>query len=302
MTIQQGRLRRIGLAAGAAVALAPLIAGAYGRYVELRSPRRDVISVPVPPGHERLSGLLIAFLTDLHFGPFIGQPETERMVTLAMEAHPDLVLLGGDFISESPRYAGDMAAILGPLVAPARLGSYAVLGNHDLSSDRTAVVDALTRHGITVLDNEAVRLETEHGPLWLVGLDDTILGNPAPASAFRAVPPGDAVIVLWHEPDDAAIAAEHGAFLQLSGHTHGGQVRLPFVGPLVLPPGGRKYPAGTYQLAGMTLYVSRGMGAYRPPLRLNCPPEVTLVRLAPPPPVPGGSASSGPVRAPVPPS
>jgi predicted MPP superfamily phosphohydrolase len=197
---------------------------------------------------------------------------------LSQEA-PDLVLLGGDFISESPRFARDAAAALGELATMAPLGCLAVLGNHDISTDRPRITALLEDQGIRVLCNEAVHVETAGGPLWIAGIDETILGRPDVDATFAAIPSGAAVIALWHEPDNAEQASAAGAFAQLSGHSHGGQIRLPGVGPLVLPPGGRRFPAGHYALNGLHLYTSRGVGVYRPPVRLFCPPEVTIVTL-----------------------
>jgi predicted MPP superfamily phosphohydrolase len=106
-----------------------------------------------------------------------------------------------------------------------------------------------------------------------------MLGNPDPDLTFQNVPVGAAVIALWHEPDFAEETARRGAFLQLSGHSHGGQIRLPFAGALVAPPGGKRFVHGLNAVAGMPIYTSRGVGIYRPPLRFHCPPEVTLVEL-----------------------
>ena len=161
----------------------------------------------------------------------------------------------------------------------APLGCLAVLGNHDISTDGAKVTAALEAVGIRVLRNEAVPVNTSSGTLWTAGIDETILGNADVEKTFAAIPESAAVVALWHEPDEAADAATYGAFLQLSGHSHGGQIRLPVIGPLALPPGGRKYPAGRYQVDSLTLYTARGTGVYRPAVRLNCPPEVTLVTL-----------------------
>lgn len=260
-------------------ALASLAVAVNARYRQPYRTRLERVSIPTPAGHEALAGLRIGFVTDTHIGPFVKPDDIQRAVSLIAAESPDLVLLGGDYVSESPRYADQAARVLGDLAAVARLGCLAVLGNHDLSTDQAKVTCALAAVGIRVLRNESVMIQTPGGPLWIAGVDETILGQADIAKTFAQVPAGAATIALWHEPDEAPLAAAHGAFAQLSGHTHGGQVRLPGLGPLVLPPGGRRYPAGAYLIDGMHLYVARGAGVYRPAVRLNCPPEVTIVTL-----------------------
>lgn len=262
----------LGLVAATAVAV-------WSRYVAPYRPRLEAVELPVPAGHESLAGFRIGFLTDTHAGPFVSPDDLRRAVAILRQEAPDLVLLGGDYISESPRYANDAAAALGELATIAPLGCLAVLGNHDLSTDRDRVTATLEERGIRVLRNRSVRVETGRGPLWIAGIDETILGKADVDATFAGIPDGSAVLALWHEPDYAAQAAAAGAFAQLSGHTHGGQIRLPGIGPLVLPPGGKLYPAGMYVVNGLHLYTSRGMGVYRPPVRLLCPPEVTIVTL-----------------------
>lgn len=251
----------------------------WARFVAPYRPRLERVALPLPPGHEGLENLRIGFLTDTHAGPFVSKADLDRAVELLRQEAPDLVLLGGDFISESPRYAEDTAAALAPLAAFAPLGCLAVLGNHDISTDRARMTTALESHGIRVLQNQPIELNTPGGPLWIAGIDETILGRADVAASFAGIPEGAAVIALWHEPDGAEQAADAGAFAQLSGHSHGGQIRIPGLGPLVLPPGGRTYPAGRYLVNGLHLYTSRGLGVYRPPVRLFCPPEVTIVTL-----------------------
>lgn len=264
------------MALGVAVAALTAI---WSRFAAPYRPRLEFVQFPVPAGHERLAGLRIGFLTDTHVGPFIAPRDVERAVAILRREAPDLVLLGGDYISESPRYAPGTASALCELVDIAPLGCLAVLGNHDLSTDRDRITAALEGCGIRVLRNRSVRIDTRGGPLWIAGIDETILGRADVAATVAGIPDGSAVIALWHEPDYAEQAAAAGAFAQLSGHSHGGQIRLPGIGPLVLPPGGKRYPAGLYLVNGLHLYTSRGLGAYRPPVRLFCPPEVTIVTL-----------------------
>src|SRR5690606_73782 len=171
------------------------------------------------------------------------------------------------------------APMMGRMARTARYGAWGVMGNHDLANLRGRVMPPLEDEGISLLANQAVAVETDRGPLWIVGVDEAILGSPDLDAAFKDVPVDAAAICLWHEPDLAEKAAPYGPFLQLSGHTHGGQVRLPIIGPLAAPNMGRKYVQGRFQIEDMELYVSRGLGVYRPPVRFNCSPELTIIRL-----------------------
>jgi predicted MPP superfamily phosphohydrolase len=229
--------------------------------------------------HRGLAGLRIAFLTDTHVGPFMDADDLQRAVSLAAAEAPDLLLFGGDMISEAPRFADPAAAILGELARLAPCGGFAVLGNHDLVFGGPAVVAALARNDIAVLRNQSVMVDRGGAQLWIVGIDDAMVGVPDVDAAFREVPAGAAALALWHEGDGAEEVAAAGAFAQLSGHSHGGQVRLPLLGPVALPPGGRHHVIGMSHAHGMPVYVSRGVGVYRPAVRINCPPEVTLITL-----------------------
>jgi predicted MPP superfamily phosphohydrolase len=167
------------------------------------------------------------------------------------------------------------------LVAQARYGGIAVLGNHDCGEQgRDLIVTAsLERYGIPVLRNQARGISTDRGVLWIAVIDEALMARSDPAATFAQVPAGIAPLALWHEPDYAHHSARLGAFAQLSGHSHGGQVRIPGVGPLFLPRGGVRYPIGFNRSLGIPVYTSRGVGVYLPPVRFNCPPEVTLITL-----------------------
>jgi len=256
--------------------------GALAWWMRYRNPYRPVlerVTLTVPASHRDLAGLRIGFVTDTHVNPYFRQRDLQRGVDLIAAERPDLILFGGDYISETTRYMDEAGPVLGALARLAPLGALAVLGNHDHGGHSSAVILGLEHEGIQVLRNEAVAVPWLGDTLWVAGIDDTLLGQPLPAAAFAGIPEGAATLCLWHEPDAADLAAPFGPFAQLSGHSHGGQIRLPVLGELAVPIGGRKYPIGTYDVDGMQLYVSRGLGTYRPPVRLRCPPEVTLVTL-----------------------
>ncbi len=233
----------------------------------------------MPKGAERLDGLRIGFVTDTHVGPFTTADDLKRGLALFDGQQIDLLLLGGDYVSESNLYATSMADAFGTLGPRAAIGAFAVMGNHDLPLGADRVRAELERVGVRVLRNEHVLVEWRGALLSIVGIDDTIVGDARPGLAFEGVPAGVPMLSLWHEADFAEEAARRGAFAQLSGHTHGGQVRLPAIGSVWLPPDGRRRDVGFFDVEGMPVYVSRGLGVYRPPIRYRCPPEVTLVTL-----------------------
>lgn len=271
--------RRLAIGLAAAATLGGAVVGIVARFVLPYRPRVTHIVVTLPRKHFNLSGLRIAYVTDIHVGPAFSADKLQPIVDALHREKPDILLFGGDFISESPRFLDTATPALSEMVTSARYGAYAVLGNHDISNIRSRVTTALRDAGIHVLENKAACIETSRGDLWIAGVDDAIMGRADVESTFRDVPGEAACICLWHEPDHAETAEHFGPFLQLSGHTHGGQVRLPAIGPLALPILGKRYPSGRYQVGNMTLYVSNGIGMYRPPVRLNCPPELAIIRL-----------------------
>ncbi len=268
-----------GLLGGAGALTLTGVEAYQARYVNPYSPRLERVSLRLPAGHDGLAGLRIGFVTDTHVGPFIMPDDLARATDLVAREQPDLILLGGDYVSESPRYAGGAAEVLWELVRETRLGGYGVIGNHDLSVSRTKIQAAVAGVGIPILRNAAVSVPFGGDVLWIAGIDETLIGNPQPAATFQQIPRGAAALALWHEPQFAERAAAQGAFAQLSGHTHGGQIRLPGIGPVGLPADGKRYVIGLNHAAGMPIYTARGVGVYRPPMRFNCPPEVTIVTL-----------------------
>lgn len=261
---------RAGMAVAAGIALAGTL-GLWARYVE---PRRLEVTFHDTPGLNH--GLTIAFVTDLHIGPHTSARSMEPTVRALASIRPDYILFGGDFISESPRYLHDLETPLRRMVSTATKGCYGIWGNHDVANIRARVAPVLETAGVTMLTDEAVALSED---LWLAGIDDFLLGRPNPEAAFSQVPAGARSVALWHEPDLAERLLPYSPTLILSGHTHGGQMRLPFIGALATPKLGKRYVAGWFNVQGMPLYVSRGIGMYRPPLRLNCRPELAIFRI-----------------------
>jgi len=230
-------------------------------------------------------GFRIGVISDLHLGPFTGAAQIELLVQILSAQELDLAVALGDFIHEpfirrtrkAREHAGLCAAALAGLQS--RYGTYAVLGNHDLRTDAAIVNEALTAHGIRVLCNSSEEIDLDGARLWIAGVDDVLEGSPKLDWALAGVPESGPTILLAHEPDYADQACHYPIDLQLSGHTHGGQVRLPGCKPLYLPEMGKKYPAGFYNVNSLKLYTSRGIGMSLVPLRWQCPPELAVLTL-----------------------
>jgi uncharacterized protein len=250
----------------------------------------DIVHRPIAIANlpEPFHGYRIVQLSDIHLDEYTESFFLERIVHHVNTLAPDLVLLTGDFITHgsltfiaSGHAMRRCSEILTTLTAPLR---YAVLGNHDVAFDGPAVVRALTAQGTPVLINQYLPVERKGARIWLCGVDDPGTSSPNLDLAIPAKPDGP-VILMAHEPDyaDDVVAHPRGHLvdLMLAGHSHGGQVRLPFLGPLILPPMGLKYPEGHYRFDQMQLYVNRGLGTVGLPFRLNCPPEITVITLNP---------------------
>ena len=230
-------------------------------------------------------GFKIALLSDFHFGPYTGEREISAVVRAANQLQPDAMALLGDFVTEpmtgdsrsGAKKAEPCARVLAGLRS--RLGTFAVLGNHDYATDPEFVADALKSHGITLLRNANCRIEQDSQGLWMVGVNDVDFGSAGLDQALTGVPPKDTKMLLVHEPDFADQSSQYGIDMQFSGHSHGGQVRIPGVRPLWLPPLAKKYYDGYYRVRQMQLYTNRGIGTVGVPFRLFCPPEITLVTL-----------------------
>lgn len=258
-------LRALGATAAAAASLA-----SYAYAFETRNIRFEQRTMRIPGLPKHLKGYTIGVLADLHVGPTTPDSWVREVVEKLAAMKPDLVVVAGDFISAHAAVPAANSAL-----EPVK-GCLGVLGNWDYYDPRIRTrltnVRLLINEGVLVADG-----------LWVGGVDEPRLGDPDVGKAMQGAPEGAVRILLCHEPDfaDTIVRPEHRVALQISGHSHAGQVRLPFIGPLLLPPGGRKYHTGWYQTANCQLYVSRGVGTAHLPIRLFCPPEATLIRLEP---------------------
>jgi uncharacterized protein len=248
---------------------------------------RDIRLRSLPSAFE---GMRIVQLSDIHLDEFTEPFLLRYAIEQINRIQPDMVLLTGDFVTYeitprrfSMKSAWQCAEMLSDLKCSQR---YAILGNHDHWLSGTEVALALRTNRIPVLINSYVPIECRGSRIWLAGLDDPVCGRPDPDQAIpvsiRGIE-GEPLIAMCHAPDYADHLLAHPAGksigLVLSGHTHGGQVRFPFVGALDLPPGGRKYVEGLFRLGSMQLYVNRGIGTVGVPFRFQCPPEITVITL-----------------------
>jgi len=273
--ITRRRFLKLALGGAATAGLSAIGGVGYTTLVEPRWLALERVDVPLPGLPASLDGFTIAQLADLHRGPEVTQEDIASAVELALRQEPDLVVLTGDYVTGSADYAPSCAKALSSLLASGDV--LACLGNHDHWTDANVVAGALAGAGLTVLRNAA--REVADG-LWVAAVDDVWERHADLERALEGVPAGSMVVLLAHEPDYAdQVAAVGRVSLQLSGHSHGGQVRLPFIGAPLLPYLGRKYPAGLYRVGEMWLYVNRGVGLIAPAVRFNCRPEVTLLRL-----------------------
>lgn len=235
----------------------------------------DIWLPRLSPAHE---GLKIVHLTDLHHSLFTPIEDVHRAVHLANLLRPDLVALTGDYVTLSPSYIWPVARTLGKLRA--RLGVFAVLGNHDFQVDPDEITRALRAQRIRVLRNAHYPLHSSSATLWVIGVDDLWWGADDLPEALRSIPARDAKVLLCHNPLGIRLAAAHGIDFMLSGHTHGGQVRLPVVGSVYgRSKLGERFVEGWNRLDGTQIYISRGIGKVLLPLRVNCPPEIACFRL-----------------------
>jgi predicted MPP superfamily phosphohydrolase len=237
------------------------------------------LTLPIRGLKPGLEGFTIAQISDIHLLPFTQPDLVRKGVEVANSLHPDLTLLTGDFIWKEVEAMHLLTPIISNLNA--RYGVFASLGNHDLWTDVRVVSQGLAEAGLPLLVNAGIPLGVGKEILYLSAVDDCWSGQPDLSAALEQAPVGAPVILMAHEPDTADLFSKDGRIsLQLSGHSHGGQVRLPVIGAIVLPYLSWKYDMGIYKIRDMWLYTNRGLGTTNVPLRYNCPPEITLITLA----------------------
>lgn len=283
---RRARRRRRGLWRGFAVLIfGGVLLAVWGFVIEpglLRTTEVAVASDRLPPG---MQPLRIAIISDLHVGsPWNGLEQIDTVIRRINAFNPDLVLLLGDYVIHG--------VLFGKFVPPeataqrlrglkARYGVYAVLGNHDWWLDGKRIRRVFEAAGIRVLENEAVEVRRPDGSVWLAGIADDTTRNPNPVLALNVVPESEPVIVFAHDPAIFPDVPRRAA-ITLAGHTHGGQVYLPWVGAPITPGRApRRHAYGLIHEDGKTMFVTAGLGTSIIPVRFNMPPEIALIILIP---------------------
>jgi len=273
---------KLGLIAAAEAGIMILGGFGYARIVEPGWKIVTKLSLTLPRLNPSFHDYRIAQISDIHIGTWMNQQRLRRVVKIVNRLDPDLVVITGDFVYyDSEEYADELISPLSEIIA--RDGVFAILGNHDHWANSGMVREIINASQIKELRNEVHTLERGKALLNIAGVDDYWEHKDRLDKVLKTLPEEGAAILLAHEPDYADISANSKRFdLQLSGHSHGGQVVIPFFGAPLLPLYGRKYPSGLYQVRKMFQYTNRGIGVIPPSVRFNCRPEITALTIKSP--------------------
>jgi uncharacterized protein len=242
--------------------------GAHNDVYDIEITRHEVFIDDLPP---QFDGYRIAFLTDTHVAGFVRRSFYREIVTQVNRFEPDLILLGGDFVTWNRHIALMADTLLSELQS--RDGILSVLGNHDYWAGGDEVKAAMMAKGVRFIINSSTAIRRNGAELRVVGIDEVYRGEPDVDAAFANVKRGPR-IGLTHHPDLIDLVEERRIDLLLCGHTHGGQIRFPFFGAVVVPSKYEsRYASGFHRVGGVLMYVSRGIGAI-PPVRILCRPEI----------------------------
>jgi len=268
---------------GSILAGAILATGGYGyaRFIEpkrLSLTRQSILHNKIP---NSFNGKKIVQFSDTHLNEFFTIERLEEIVQSINAQKPDIIVFTGDLIDEANRYSRveEIVPVLQKLTAP--LGKYAIFGNHDHGGYGTDIyAEIMNSSGFTLLQNQAVDVvNDQQEKIVIAGIDDLILGRPDWERTLGAVNSDTFTILLAHEPDALHFAKHFQVHLQLSGHSHGGQIKIPFFGPLYTPPYAEDFHEGIYEVDQTILYVNRGLGTTRLPYRFLSVPELTVFTL-----------------------
>jgi uncharacterized protein len=250
--------------------------GAHNDVYDIEVTKHEVMVRGLPAAFD---GYRIAFITDTHVASFMRRGLYREIVAQTMRLKPDLVLLGGDFVSWERHIPLMAEVLLTDLSAPD--GLHAVLGNHDYWANPDGVIAAMTVRGVNFVINRSVEIRRGSDAIALAGIDEVYRGEPDPDAAFRQIDAQTPRIGLSHHPDIIDQLSGRRIDLLVCGHTHGGQIRFPFFGSVVVPSKHEgRYASGFHRVGGVLMYVSRGVGAI-PPLRILCKPELATFVLRP---------------------
>ncbi len=280
MTITRRKFLKMSLFSAVTTAVAGVAGFGYAHDIETGWIEIVSLDLTLPRLSPAFDGYKLVQFSDIHLGTGMTPKRLTQIVELVNAQKPDAIALTGDFVTH-----GSMEGLEPPLVEvlsglqPKDVG-VAILGNHDHWTDPFVVRRVIRRSGLVDLSNSTYTVERDGAVLHLAGVDDYWERLDRMDEVLARLPDEGAAVLLAHEPDYADISAATGRFdLQISGHSHGGQVIIPFIGPLVLPSYGKKYPIGRYQVGDMIQYTNRGVGTISPAVRFNCRPEITVFTL-----------------------
>lgn len=224
---------------------------------------------------KELDGFRLVHLSDIHHSPFTSLEHISRVVEVSNRLKPDMFVLTGDYVSHESEYIAPVAEVLAQLKA--EYGIYACLGNHDHWTDVELVTHLFRGEGINLLINEGFRFEARNTKFWLAGVDDLMVGKTDVRAALAGSNEDEFKILLAHNPQIVRRAARYDVDLMLSGHTHGGQVKLRDEEKRILPR--RRLSSGLHRRQNTQVYITRGIGTVVLPVRYQCPPEVSVIEL-----------------------
>jgi predicted MPP superfamily phosphohydrolase len=269
--------RRSFLKIAAASAGGIALMGGYAVISEPSSVAVNRYRLAIPRLPAAFEGFTIVQITDLHYGFFIHLDLIRRIVAQVNDLPHDITICTGDYISNTAAQAEMVWPLINGLRAPG--GVYSILGNHDYRNCYRRSIELLERSGQS-LRHRNMRLERDGQPLWLAGTGDLWFDHKNIDVQLDAIPADECRIVLTHNPDSADTIHRQTADLVIAGHTHGGQVNLPLIGSPIVSVDNRDYTSGLrYSKRGVPVFISRGIGMARIPLRVNCPPEIAVLEL-----------------------
>ncbi|MEP7038689.1 MAG: metallophosphoesterase [Acidobacteriota bacterium] len=226
---------------------------------------------------KNLEGFRILHLSDIHHSPFTSLEHITRAIEIGNSLQPDMCVLTGDYVSHESEYIEPVAEVMGRLES--EFGTFACLGNHDHWTDGEMMTNAMREANITVLINEGFRFAAKNASFWLAGVDDYMVGKTDLRSALRGSFPDEMKLLLAHNPKILNRAARADVDLIFSGHTHGGQIKIRDEEKRILRR--RKLKNGLYRRKDTQIYITRGIGTVVLPVRYQCPPEISLIKLIP---------------------
>ncbi len=272
--------------AGLELALLTIGGGIYMSKYEPNWLEVTDVKLKLPRLPKSFSGFRLAQISDLHFGGWMDAGRLEAVLSAVSDLSPDLLAITGDLTfghfrrsreEDQERYA-DLIRVLSAFTG--QFQTVGVSGNHDWWVDQSVLQEIFQKGGLVELNNSVHILKSGGDSLYMAGVDDIWYGLDRLDRVQAQIPRDECAILLAHEPDFADTSAGDGRFdLQISGHSHGGQIVLPFLGAPILPRWGRKYPQGLYRVGDMFQYTNRGVGMIPPNVRFNCRPEITVFTL-----------------------